>query len=486
MRWLITACCLLLPCCVAAVADEDPSTRGRQQLRGEVARLMEELDSEDFETRTEAAAALKKLVARPELGQFLSEQFHRRLSSLDTYFEVRWHLKRWCKRLPPAGAAPAEKLSPGKIESLVAKLADDSFSVRSGAAQRLENLLDQEEYLPRIRETLLARLKAKPDAETAVQAKRLLELSRPAMVAECWREHEHVGEQHLLVDVPSMGPGAIRASHFDRIDDEVAHCVSGNNLSPGDYPVGVAFPHPNDPRSFFRLVNLPTPRRRRAYAEQVKIDDTVRLAAVSRRTLDRILKQKSKLGEREIIMLGQLDHKEVSRFAGKYFHLIDDGRLVPRAHGYADRRPSRFGSICLRLALTGTKEAIPELLAAIEKGCFMPPTAAAPQRVHWIAALSIARRDPWPESDAWLAKQIANEELLVWGREGGAEVGATAAGLLLTRHGEKPARFDLERSPEPLLMHCRIEGYRFADEEARRKTQQWWQDRKQASGDSAP
>ena len=46
----------------------------------------------------------------------------------------------------------------------------------------------------------------------------------------------------------------------DRIDDETAHCVSGVNLSEGDYPVGGAFPHPKERSSFFCLVNLPTPR----------------------------------------------------------------------------------------------------------------------------------------------------------------------------------------------------------------------------------
>jgi len=62
-----------------------------------------------------------------------------------------------------------------------------------------------------------------------------------------------------------LSPGGVRPTHFDRCDDRSAHYVSGNSLSPGDYPVGVAFSHPRQENAFFDLVNLPTPRRRMAY-----------------------------------------------------------------------------------------------------------------------------------------------------------------------------------------------------------------------------
>ncbi|MCR4415109.1 MAG: hypothetical protein NUV77_22035, partial [Thermoguttaceae bacterium] len=62
------------------------------------------------------------------------------------------------------------------------------------------------------------------------------------------------------------------------------HCVSGQNLAPGDYPVGVAFPHPKQPGYFFHLVNLTTPRRKMANQYVVEMPAAKRLAELSRRT----------------------------------------------------------------------------------------------------------------------------------------------------------------------------------------------------------
>ena len=305
------------------------------------------------------------------------------------------------------------------------------------------------------------------------------------MVAEYWYGRRHTTEQHLLVGVPSQAPIATRPSHFDRIDDRTAHCVSGNTLSPGDYPVGVAFPSPRPPNGFFHLVNLPTPRRRMAYTHYVRTDESERLAALSRRTLERMLARKSELSVPEVLMLAQLDPREVSRFAGEYFHLVGDRHLLsadPMAamwHDPRQGRPSRFGMICAQLAVDGTKEATPGLLKAINKDRFLPPSSSAPYRLHWLAALAIAKRDPWPSADTWLAGSISRNEPLVEGRADGPESGATAAGLLLGRHRQRPGRFDLLPVPEPLLLRVGVEGYRFGSADAPRKIQFWWKQESQ-------
>ena len=93
----------------------------------------------------------------------------------------------------------------------------------------------------------------------------MLDWTKPELVAEFWQGGHQTGEQHLVVGVPTLSPNAMKPTHFDRADDRVAHYVSGNSLSPGDYPVGEAFPHPLVEHGFFHLVNLPTPRRRMAY-----------------------------------------------------------------------------------------------------------------------------------------------------------------------------------------------------------------------------
>ena len=65
--------------------------------------------------------------------------------------------------------------------------------------------------------------------------------------------------------------------------------MSGNALSEGDYPVGVAFPHPQISDMFFHLVYLPTPRQQMAYEGYVELPPAQRLRELSRHTLDRLL-----------------------------------------------------------------------------------------------------------------------------------------------------------------------------------------------------
>jgi hypothetical protein len=132
----------------------------------------------------------------------------------------------------------------------------------------LRDLFAHHGELPNLKtavEAKMAETGIDPRGVKCVQA--LVDLTRSALVAEFWRNRQHEGTQYLMVGVPSWGQLAERPSHFDRIDDQTAHCVSGQNLSPGDYPVGVAIPHPDlrlDGAAFFHLVNLPTPRRRMA------------------------------------------------------------------------------------------------------------------------------------------------------------------------------------------------------------------------------
>jgi hypothetical protein len=479
---------ILLGLGVVRAAGAGPKTEADPQLRAEVVRLLALLDDDQFEVRRRAAAGLEAMVTRPELGRLLAGEFQRAAADPRASFEVRWHLERWLRRLPlvpPFEGKPAEEVSAEELQRLVRELDDDSYGVRLGAARRLEWLLLREENLPRIRQVLEARLAEGVDAETTSRLRRLLDLARPAMVAECWQGRRHVSEQHLLIGVPSLGPGAARPSHFDRIDDRAAHCVSGHNLSPGDYPVGVAFPHP-DPmqQAFFHLVNLPSPWRRIEYRRYVQTDQAERLAAISRRTLRRMLAERRELTPSELLMLAQLDPQEVSRFASEYFHAVEDGPLpslqpqpqpvTALIHARAGGYPSRFGLVCVQLALDGTKEAIPGLLKAIDKRRFLPPTPACPHQFPWMAALSIAARDPWPEVEPWLGGLLGRDDVLVDGAAEGPRLGATAAAVLLRRRGQSLSEFGLEPAPGP-APRPGIDGYRFSSPDAQKKLQQWWQ-----------
>ena len=136
-------------------------------------------------------------------------------------------------------------------------------TLRSGrqqiARQELLERLAQGTRARAAQGALQRRLAATTDAGATARLQERLDLCRPAMVAECWMGRRVLGRQHLLVGVPSKPPGAERPSHFDRIDDRVAHCVSGNSLSPGDYPVGVAFPHPKQPGDCSTWSTFPHP-----------------------------------------------------------------------------------------------------------------------------------------------------------------------------------------------------------------------------------
>ncbi len=570
-----------------------------QRLRTEVAGLLDQLDSNDFATRSHAAARLDALVAMPEHGSLLAAEFQQVLRELNVSFEVRWHLDRWLRHLPELPPEPPGIASPEELKRLVHQLDADAYAVRLAAVRRLEwllgngklvgpvtscikarfaegdlseaaakyldevwtrlrgvwsqsnpaewnlpevtddaiagwiddlvaagpagadsrrpssartaerelrDLLMRDDDAPRVAAVLKTRLEEATDLGARARLSALLDETRPAMVAEIWQNRQHLVEQHLLVGVPSETVGAPRPSYFDRIDDRTAHCVCGSSLSPGEYPVGVAIPHPRSADILFHLINLPTPRRRLWYLRHALIDETVRVRELSRRTVDRLRSREQPLDEDDLRALAGLDPAEVSRFAAWYLPAVADSplppwepRLDPYAPGqfiplppptYLGGRPSRHGALCLLLAAEGTREAAPGLLAAIEQNRFQPPSEEAPYRLDWIAALAIAQRDPWPEADAWLARAISNQQALRLAAEPAdepaAEIGATAAAILLVRHGQQPIQFGLEPAADEPMAAMGLAGYRFCDPASRQRVLQWHKERARDNDSQLP
>lgn len=573
IRACMQACTLLLGCLIYGSVTLNPlwavepaAGNSPVEIRGQVSRLLKELDSDRFDTRQRAAATFEGWVARPDLGQFLASEFQQALVDPKLSFEVRWQLERWSRRLPEVAAIPVKEVPAGELDRMFAELDADSYAARLGASRRLawllgnatlactitqrlkqrmadpnlspeswrrleslwqqargawlasdpadwhlppvtdaqirlwvdelaqpsegkaasprspqaiaeQELLDvlaRDDDLPRVKQIVQQRLAAPIDREGAVRLKAIQRWMPPAMVAECWQEHHQVTEQHLIVGEPSLAENAQRPSYFDRIDDRVAHCVSGQTLQPGNYPVGVAFPHPTQDTAFFCLYNLPTPRRQMAYAYHVQTDESKRLAEISRRTFAWLLREKRPLAEREVTLLPQLDHRELSRFAGKYFLAIDDEPVSAADAEEEENRTSRHGLICTILANFGTRDVIPDLTEAIAKRRFLPPAATPGYRAAWWAALSIAQRDPWPEVDSWLVKRVSHNDVLIEGVDEKPELGATAAGLLLVRHHQSPTLFGLHSTGMPPERISRVEGYRFASADAAARVQRWW------------
>jgi len=478
-----------LEACARRLPAVGPAGLGPRPGLEDLDRVVEQLQSPGFAVRRAAAERLDWVLSDPRLaGPLLSRlksALARTTRQPDTWrsLETAWHDVRGVWLLAGAPAEGLQVPDAGQIRAWVERLAEagptgdppgEGLAVRLAEIELLDALA-WDELVPEIQEALDARLERTRDPKTAARLARFRELTQPAMVAEYWQDRQHLGEQHLLVGVPSLAEGAIRPSHFDRIDDRTAHCVSGQTLLPGDYPVGVAFPHPAIETAFFHLVNLPTPRRRMAYSYYVQADDAERLRAISRRTLDRFTAENRLLSEAELVMLALLDPEEVSRFAGRYLLLVDDQSLGPDGRQRTGGRPSAHGLLCGLLAAEGTQSAGPGLVRAIEEHRFLPPTSVAPYRLEYVAALAIAQRDPWARADQWLASQIRQSEPLIDGRPTGPELGATAAAVLLERHERSAAGFGLEAAADPLLLQLGVPGHRFAAERERGRVEQWWQ-----------
>ena len=112
-------------------------------------------------------------------------------------------------------------------------------------------------------------------------------------------------------------------------------------------------------------------------------------------------------------------------------------------------------------------------MEAIRQKRIWPPKSV-PYRFEWLAAFSIARRDPWPGVDAWLAENLDNREKLDISHTDAAEIGATAAAVLLDRHREKPGDYGLQLVVDPHLLNYKVAGYSYATADSLSRVRKWW------------
>jgi hypothetical protein len=490
VRWRISVWRGRLP----PVKSDPPQAVSAEELR----RLVRQLDDDSYAVRVGAAERLRWMAASPALAKpimlllksrltdpLLSEDTYRRAESIR---DIAWGM--WISSdasdwdLPPVSNAQIDQWL-DELAQPAGKHDPRAATGRRIARQELMDVLSQDRDVPRVKAAIEARLRGKLDERATAELKGLLNLTRPALVLEIWTGGKQTLQQHLVVGQPT--PTAGKPIQFDRADDRTAHCKSGNSLLPGDYPVGVAFAANRWTRpeeAVFHLVNLPTPRRQIAYSYYVKTDEAARLAKLSHRTLERFLSKEKLLDDAELGMLGQLEAGEVSRFASRYFRVMkEDAKVaedfdveISTSRKRIGNQSSCLGSICAQLACNGTHEAVPGLLEAIRQKKFMSPTPLAPYKLQWLAAFSIACRDPWPDVDAWLAENVENQETII-DQPDAEEVGATAAGILLTRHAERPETFGLQRTPDPHLADLKLTGFRYGAADGAQRVQQWWKRR---------
>jgi hypothetical protein len=486
-----------------------------------IERLIDALEDDSAGVRAGAQAQLELLAKRPSSNPDVMAALKRRLASAELEPSSRTKLRELLDQArgvwllsDPSTWRPIEvsdEQIAGWIDELARPAADAKAAIVQEAAQReLLDLLARDQYVPRVREALEKRLADKRlDIDAVKRLEAVYDWTRPAMVAEYWQGAEtragvqHLGIQYVLIDVPSVPEGGIRATHFDRIDDRIAHCVSGNSLSPGDYPVDVFFPHPQQGGAQFHLINLPTPRRRLAYEYEARIDDLVRSRQITRRTLDRILAERKPLSQAEILMLEELDDGQVSAFAGEYLMKVDDSYYPPAEAQFVGNL-SRHLNFCCMLARSGRHEAIDGLMRAIKARRFLEPPAETPYDWPWVAALCIAVHDPWSGVDEFLAGLVEKEQPLMRAARSPQtgpqpmgensptdsvpepkvpDLGATAATVLLSRHGIPPSIFGLEVLMYSPLISLDCPGAYFREGHDRQRVLQWWS--KQKAHDAA-
>ena len=115
------------------------------------------MDDASFDVRQTAATELERLSREPEFAPALADQFQRLLCDEQTSFEVRTQLTDLMRHLPVASSEPP-KLSAVDIDNLLNMLGDDSFAVRSGAAERLKWLARNPAMICPLLEAIQSRL----------------------------------------------------------------------------------------------------------------------------------------------------------------------------------------------------------------------------------------------------------------------------------------------------------------------------------------
>jgi hypothetical protein len=469
----------LLP--AATIEEPKPSEE-------QIVPLLDQLGSDSYADRDSAARRLRAMLAHVELIAPLWLELKRRAAEGARSASAKRSLEPLLERVREAWllADPAKVPLPQPSDEEISRYIDelsrlDEFALADGARRdaverELLDLIVRDDTRERVLGMLREKIAASGDAGRS-PLHELLDFAQPTMAAEVWLNHNHMTVQYLIIGMPQYndtltGP---RATLFDRIDEQTAHCVSGNSLTPGDYPVRVAIPHPEPTHeTMFYLTNLPTPRRRLAYEYHLKRDQAVRLQDISDRTLDFFLRRRAPLAETEILLLAQLDARSVSRFVGPYFETVKNAGLVSTQNGL-NNQSTVFAGICAVMSRVGTREAVPALERVAKSGELGKPTYESRLDVAWVAALAIAQRDPWSGIDEWLANLVDVQQPLTSDPDRPPEVGASAAGMLLDRHGASTRPFGLETAGESVTESFRFIGYRFSSDRDRQDVKRWWQ-----------
>ena len=145
--WLILVLLWTCPFGSPAADRGDAETEQglKKDLRVRIARVLADLDADEFATRTCALKRLREMAATEDARKPLALAVQQALVDPRTSFEVRKQLEQLQRALPPADLPPAEKISIDQIRELIDQLQHDSYGRRLGRESRLRWLLGSRE-----------------------------------------------------------------------------------------------------------------------------------------------------------------------------------------------------------------------------------------------------------------------------------------------------------------------------------------------------
>ena len=240
--------------------------------------LVRQLDDDRYAVRIGAARRLDWLLTDPKFGCPLLVRLKRALSAPTLGIDARREMEsvleeaRWVWfssdpagwDLPPVSAEQID----GWVSDLGRPLPPDATAgqqSRQDTAQReLYDLLPRDQYVPRLRKAIDARLAKHPGPKNPEQLRLLRSWTKPALVVEIWQRRRKNAENYVVVGEPLLLPQVgmnVKPILFDPVTERTAPCPSANVLTPGkDYPVGEAIPHPLAADVFYYMIYLATPK----------------------------------------------------------------------------------------------------------------------------------------------------------------------------------------------------------------------------------
>ena len=359
-----------------------------------------------------------------------------------------------------------------------------------------------------------------PETEKTV-LRHLLTLTSQRIAVEFWKDGRLDHSQILEIGVPQKSGTMLKASFFDKLDENEAHCASGNSLTEGFHPLNRALPLPKNPGEFFHIMNISSPRRQLTYSQITGEYPQERWLEIVRRTLLPKLERKEMLTLNDLVLLASVEPEGMVALATRFLNEMKDSpivieandpfrvnRVVPDVYASFSGKQTCHTLLCQILGKYGTRNSVEGLLSAIQAGKTPACGESRQYAAGYIAAFQIAQRDPWETVDDWLLSQVENDSPLVMELRDDSdpmmvssasdsfiavksalssarrdkplpEVGATAAAIWMNRHGiAAPEKLGLRPQEDVFLKRNGIQGYFFQDPAAREEIKRLAEERK--------